>query len=347
MNPHVAIPQSGREGTIMSLANTQAWRWLLGAVAALVLLAAIPNQANAQIISICVNKKGKISGINTLCKNSDLNVNLTWNIPGPQGPVGDTGPIGPYGVTGEPGPEGPQGPPGIAGDRGPNGPKGLTGPAGPQGLTGDPGATGLTGAKGENGAQGPQGDPGVKGATGPDGPKGLTGPTGPQGATGLAGVQGLKGLKGPTGPRGPKGAAGADGLDGTNGDHISVLAGGSYPNTIPPGVIAFMGPGNGWSFTESTIAVPLPAGILFNIQFFTDVPPAGGHSYEFRVCIDHSCDPDPDCSINGGQNHCTAPIAGPFFLLEGDTLSVEVHNTDASAHPNFSFSGNYESPPVI
>jgi Collagen triple helix repeat (20 copies) len=346
INPYAAIQQSSREGMIMSLAKTQAWRWFLGALAALVLLAAIPNYANAQIISICVNQKGKIVGIDTLCEQQDLRVNLTWNIPGPQGPVGDTGPIGPYGVTGEPGPQGPQGPPGIAGDRGPNGPKGLTGPTGPQGLTGDPGPTGLMGAKGATGPQGPQGDPGAKGATGPDGPKGLTGPTGPQGATGVAGVQGLQGLKGATGPIGPRGNPGADGVDGANGNHVSVLAGGTYPVTITSSQTACMGPGNGYSFTESTIAVPLPAGILFNIQFFTDVPPTSFDTYTFDVCIDHSCDTTPadGCTIGSGSNHCT--IAGPFFLTEGDTLSVCAHN-GSSTTPEFSFSGNYASPPVI
>jgi Collagen triple helix repeat (20 copies) len=299
MNSHVAIPQSGREGTIMSLANTQAWRWLLGAVAALVLLAAIPNYANAQIISICVNQKGKIVGIDTLCEQQDLRVNLTWNIPGPQGPVGDTGPTGIYGPTGEPGPQGPQGSPGAPGAKGPDGAKGLTGPTGPQGPTGD------------------------------DGPKGLTG------------------LKGATGPMGLRGDPGLDGLDGINGDHISVLAGGTYPQEIYPAKSSCMGPGNGVSLTESTIAVPLPAGILFNIQFFTDVPPNAFESYTFNVCIDHSCDsiPADGCTMGSGVNHCT--IGGAFFLAEGDTLSVCVHNGSATTTPKFSFSGNYVSPPVI
>ena len=94
------------------------------------------------------------------CGNSPIDNVCQADVPGPQGPKGDTG------ATGAIGPQGPKGD------------TGATGPAGPQGLKGDTGATGATGPKGDTGAtgatgpQGPQGEKGDSGAQGPIGPKG-------------------------------------------------------------------------------------------------------------------------------------------------------------------------------
>ena len=64
-----------------------AWRWLVGASAAAMLIASISPAANAQtpdtgIISLCVARNGKIVGVNIHCKPH--NFQLTWNIPGPR-----------------------------------------------------------------------------------------------------------------------------------------------------------------------------------------------------------------------------------------------------------------------
>ena len=137
------------------------------------------------------------------CKPGDLDVQ--WNVTGPQGAQGDTGPTGP---------------------QGPQGDTGVAGPAGPKGDTGAQGLTGATGPQGPAGATGPQGPAGATGAQGPQGPAGATGPQGPQGATGAQGVQGVQGPAGDTGatgPAGPTGATGPQGPAGTSVDTTQVL----------------------------------------------------------------------------------------------------------------------------
>ena len=79
-----------------------AWRWLVGASAAAMLIATISPAANAQtpdtgIIKLCISKSGKILGVNHVCKNH--NFELIWNIPGPQGPQGPQGATGPVSET--------------------------------------------------------------------------------------------------------------------------------------------------------------------------------------------------------------------------------------------------------
>ena len=65
------------------------------------------------------------------------------DIPGPEGPQGETGPQGPIGLTGPQGATGPLGPQGPIGDTGPQGPIGETGAQGPIGDTGSDGFVSL------------------------------------------------------------------------------------------------------------------------------------------------------------------------------------------------------------
>src|SRR5580658_4934592 len=98
-----------REGTRM-LALIRQSRPVLLAIFAAATSMAMPSMVNAQSqpITICVTRKGKISGINVHCKFTE--VGLTWNIQGPAGPAGLTGLQGAPGPAGSQGPVGPQGP---------------------------------------------------------------------------------------------------------------------------------------------------------------------------------------------------------------------------------------------
>ena len=147
-----------------------AWRWLVGASAAAMLIASISPAANAQvpdtgIIRVCIAKNGRILGVNQPCNHA--NFALVWNIPGAQGPQGPQGNVGPAGAPGAVGPTGSQGLVGGVGMTGPMGSMGLTGPAGAQGVTG------VTGPTGDMGRPGPVGPTGMMGPSGV--PAGLTG----------------------------------------------------------------------------------------------------------------------------------------------------------------------------
>jgi len=84
-----------REGTRMPQSLKYAWRWLMGASAAAMLIASIPASANAQtdgtppLITLCVSRNGKVVGINLECRPHQIQ--LTWNIPGPVGAPGFQG----------------------------------------------------------------------------------------------------------------------------------------------------------------------------------------------------------------------------------------------------------------
>ena len=124
-----------------------AWRWLVGASAAAMLIASISPAANAQQsvpdtgpITVCVGTAGKVDGVNIKCPKRDFQ--LTWNIPGPTGPTGVQGATGPAGPVGLAGFTGTQGLVGPVGPTGPMGPVGFTGPEGAQGITGPSGPTG-------------------------------------------------------------------------------------------------------------------------------------------------------------------------------------------------------------
>lgn len=141
-----------------------AWRWLVGASAAAMLIASIAPAANAQEISLCISRKGKIVGIDIPCENH--NIRLDWNLPGAAGSQGLQGPTGPTGPMGAAGPTGSQGAVGVAGLQGPMGSVGLTGPEGAQGVTGAAGPTGNTGPTGFMGSAGPTGPSGTNGTNG-------------------------------------------------------------------------------------------------------------------------------------------------------------------------------------
>src|SRR5208282_3796234 len=93
-----------REGTRMPQSFKNAWRWLVGASAAAMLIATISPAANADsgIITLCVSRSGRIVGVDIQCKPHQIQ--LTWNIPGAQGPQGPQGYPGPAGAPGEIGP---------------------------------------------------------------------------------------------------------------------------------------------------------------------------------------------------------------------------------------------------
>jgi hypothetical protein len=75
-------------------------------------------------ISACVLKDGTLYITSTgMCKKGETL--LTWNITGPQGPIGPAGPTGPEGQAGPQGPAGQAGPTGPAGQAGPQGPASL------------------------------------------------------------------------------------------------------------------------------------------------------------------------------------------------------------------------------
>jgi hypothetical protein len=149
----------------MSALNRHLWLMVLGLSTAAAMLA-IPGVAAAQSqpIQVCVNRQGRIVGIDVPCKYNQ--VSLTWNIQGPQGAAGAVGDQGATGPTGNQGPVGPQGPVGAAGATGPAGAQGPAGPAGPPGIAGAQGAQGLQGPQGPKGPAGPPGQDGNAGAAG-------------------------------------------------------------------------------------------------------------------------------------------------------------------------------------
>ncbi len=104
----------------MPQTSRNAWRRLVGASAAAMLIASISAAASAQ-------SPGMIG------------------VPGVQGEPGPTGPQGAVGPVGPPGPLGAQGLTGPAGDHGAKGPTGPIGNVGQQGPTGPTGSIGLPG----------------------------------------------------------------------------------------------------------------------------------------------------------------------------------------------------------
>ena len=323
-----------------------AWRWLMGASAAAILISSIPGAANAltpgtpPLITLCVARSGRIAAINLQCKPHQIQ--LTWNIPGPTGDPGEQGPQGPQGVTGEVGPVGPMGPVGAAGLPGPAGSKGPTGPTGPQGPTGDTGPIGNTGPQGPIGPPGDQGTPGLNGLDG-DHIGTLTGGT--------------------LGAR--IGANAAIQLDPSTGS-------GGFP-TFP----LYMGPSNGADRAsvspnsgQAAVQVPTAGGEAFHLEVRIDADPGGpggtGGAYQFIVCneihlpagnTETNCDiTQLACSINndvGGLSprphelRCSDD-SGELEYLPGDTLSVEAYNLENSTNTvNVSWSLDYALGPDL
>ena len=315
-----------------------AWRWLLGASAAAMLIASISPAANAQtpdtgIITLCIGRTGKIIGENIHCSNK--NIQLTWNIPGPQGPEGPQGNTGPAGAPGAPGATGAQG---------------LVGPVGP---TGPMGAMGLTGPEGVQGVTGPAGPTGNLGHPGPTGPTGAVGPTGPSGV-----------------PSFPPGAPGAS-------DNVEILSGGTLGGTIGnqaaiqldensgnlgvPTFPLYMGPGNGASgqgifsippapvaAPQTSVQVPMPGGTAFNMTVTIAPGDSGplGAQYTFILCNEADCDimTNPFCNVANDAfpgTDTTACSTSTFVgspaaedYLPGDTLSIQAYKYEASITTN-------------
>ena len=236
-----------------------AWRWLVGVSAAAMLIASLSPASSAQaqtpdtgIITLCVARNGKIVGVDIQCRPHNLQ--LTWNIPGAQGPQGAQGYTGPAGAPGGPGETGVQGPVGPVGPTGPMGSIGLTGPAGVQGVTGPAGPTGNVGHPG------PTGPTGAIGETGPSGT-----PTFPPGTNDNEEI-----LTGGT-LGGTIGAAAAI--------QLTQFSGADFVPTTP----LYLGPGNGASgegifsippapvaAPQTSVQVPTPGGTAFNCERIVD-----------------------------------------------------------------------------
>jgi hypothetical protein len=301
-----------------------AWRWLVGASAAAMLIASISPAANAQIpdteiITICVARNGEITGVDHGCGKG--NFQLTWNIPGPQGPQGPQGNVGPAGAPGPVGPTGSQG---------------LVGPVGP---TGPMGAVGLTGPLGMQGVTGPAGPTGDLGHPGPTGPTGAVGPTGPTGTPSFGPGDNVEILSGGT-------------LGGTIGNAANIQLAtdtGVFPAGGPTTPI-YLGPGNGASgrgiFSlppapvagpQTSVQVPTPGGTAFNLVVSIAPSDAGaaGADYTFILCNEADCDimANPFCIV--GHDHfpgndltvCSSRFqtgsAPAEDYLPGDTLSIQ------------------------
>jgi hypothetical protein len=271
-----------------------AWRWLIGASAAAMLIASIPVSANAQtdgtppLITLCVGRNGKIAAINLECKPRQIQ--LTWNIPGPAGNPGNQGEQGPQGVTGE------------------------VGPVGPQGLVGNPGLPGPAGSKGPTGPTGPQGPTGIAGPIGNTGPIGPQGPTGDQGTGGTDGTDGdnITTLTG-----------------GTLGDEVGADTGIQLTPTTTSTAPLYLGPGNAASKDQVSVQVPTPGGEAFHLKVALSNTPGGSLDYNFIVCNELECDPlTVTCTIEDADTTCTDNIHEVDFL-PGDTLSIQASSSDA------------------
>jgi hypothetical protein len=278
-----------------------AWRWLLGASAAAMLIASIPASANAltdgtpPLITLCVARSGKVVAINLQCKPHQIQ--LTWNIPGPAGDPGFQGVQGPQGVTGEVGPVGPMGLVGLAGLPGPAGSKGPTGPTGPQGPTG---IAGPIGNLGPPGIQGPVGDPGTPGIPGLDGDQigVLSGGT-------LAGVGQFASIQ------------------------ISPSTGVGGIPTFP----IYMGPMNGADPDQTSVQVNTPGGEAFHLQVRIAPGPGFGGEYLFIVCNEEDCTGPLRCDVAHDaivdQTTCSDDVHEQEYL-PGDTMSIQAYNAEVS-----------------
>jgi Collagen triple helix repeat (20 copies) len=291
-----------------------AWRWLVGASAAAMLIASIAPAVSADtgVITLCVARNGKIVGVDIECKPH--NIQLTWNIAGPEGLVGPAGPTGPAGVQGAPGPTGSQGAVGAVGPTGPMGAQGITGPAGEQGVTGP---------------------------TGPTGNAGEQGPAGPEGAMGVAGTNGMNGDNITTLTGGTLGDRVGGGVpSGAQSDTASVDGGAGIQLTATTSMSAplYMAPGNAADFVQGTVQVPTPGGCARHLQVQLWTPPGfpggpgTGNTYTFIVCqgapgVPPNCESTGvSCTISGLDSTC-ADDTGSVTFLPGDSLSIMAFNS--------------------
>jgi Collagen triple helix repeat (20 copies) len=309
-----------------------AWRWLVGASAAAMLIASISPAANAQVpdtgvIRICIAKNGRILGVNQNCNHA--NFALTWNIPGAQGPQGPQGNVGPAGAPGAVGPTGSQGPVGPVGPTGPMGSVGLTGPAGAQGVTGPAGPTGDLGHPGPVGPTGLMGPSGVPAGLTGDNVEILTGGTLGGTIGGAAQIQlatdtGVLPAGGPTTPiyLGPGNGASGRGIF-----------------SIPPAPVA--GP-------QTSVQVPTPGGTAFNLVVSiapTDAGPLGA-DYTFILCNEADCDitnnpfciighdPFPGNDLTVCSSRFQTGSMAALDYLPGDTLSIQAFKSEAAISTN-------------
>lgn len=263
-------------------------RLALSAAAGIAMLAAVAPPSSAQTITLCVNREGRIKGIDVACTKPQ--VTLTWYAAGIQGPTGPVGPQGPIGAPGYTGPTGPQGAQGPAGPFGPPGTAGPTGPTGAQGLIGSTGSQGL------------------QGLTGVPGPMGVQGPTGSLGAAGLTGTN--------TGVL----AGGSSGED--VGFAFNLVLGGKGG---PGKKTLYMGPGNGADTTLANVEVPVSAGILSDLLVQTDMNPGspGGitGSYSFVLCVNENCTTPVSCTITDPTTSCSDTIDN-VSVNDGDRVAI-------------------------
>jgi Collagen triple helix repeat (20 copies) len=324
-----------REGTIMPQSFKNAWRWLVGASAAAMLIAAIAPASTALAqtpdtgpLSLCIARSGKIIGIGHVCKNH--NISLNWNIPGAQGAQGPQGYTGPAGAPGAVGPTGSQGLVGPVGPTGPLGAMGITGPAGVQGVTGIAGPTGNTGFPG------------------PTGPVGAVGVTGPSGTPSFGPGDNVEILSGGTLGGTISGAAGIE---------LTVDSG----NLAIPFTPLYLGPGNGASGEgitsippapvagpQTSVQVPTPGGTAFNMTVAitpTDSGPLGSE-YTFILCNEADCDittnpyckvandsfPNPDSTVCSTSTFVGSPLSLDY--APGDTLSIQAYKSEAAVPTN-------------
>ena len=307
-----------------------AWRWLVGASVAAMLIASISPAANAQvpdtgIIKLCVARNGKIIGVDHACRKHTFE--LIWNIPGPQGPQGPQGDVGPAGAPGAVGPTGSQG---------------LVGPVGPTGPMGSTGQTGPAGVQGVTGPAGPTGDLGHPGPTGPTGAVGVTGPSGtptfPPGSNDNVEI-----LSGGT-------------LGGTIGGNAVIQLDQNTGALTMPTTPIYMGPGNGASgdgiasippapvaAPQTSVQVPTPGGTAFNLTVAITPTDAGaaGAEYTFILCNEADCDimTNPFCKVahdsfpGSDTTVCSSSFTAGSTLTEdylpGDTLSIQAYRSEA------------------
>ena len=289
-----------------------AWRWLVGASAAAMLIASISPAANAQEISLCISRKGKIVGIDIPCENH--NIRLDWNLPGAAGSQGLQGPTGPTGPNGAAGPTGSQGAVGAAGLQGPMGSVGLTGPEGVQGVTGAAGPTGNTGPTG------------YMGAAGPTGPTGTNGPNGDD-VTTLTG-----GSLGDT--------VGADAkiqlTDALIGPPFLYMGPGNGAD-FAQSTVAVPVPG-GEAYHLQVVVSGTP-GLALAVAVGT---------YTFSVCDNANCATGITCSIAGSATTCFDDV-DTWAFNPGDTISIQAYNSAGAANTaNVSWSLDYALPmPLI
>lgn len=301
------------EGTLI-----QARRWVVGAVAAFVMLW-LPTIGHAQTVTLCIKTRtGQIVSITPPCGGGQ--VELDFNMDGVVGPAGPTGPQGAAGVLGM---VGNPGGPGAQGAGGAPGPDGAIGPTGPTGLNGPTGPPGLAGFD-----------------AGPTGPSGVTGPTGPTGVTG------------PTGPNAFNTTilTGGDlGVDVASASGTQLTKGGL-------GVITtwYLGPGNGMAGPAPGVSptvqqlsedIPLPGSwcpsstgfpspnpgatpaTLSQLRVHVTAPPGDGDEFlAFNVCVNDVCTGPLACTI--GAPNPSGPDSAGGSECSNTSVNLPINNSD-------------------